>query len=182
MFMFGLYAAAHNLPFLPTYAGLGSDVLTANPSLKTIVDPYEGHELVAVPALKMDVALVHLQRADSRGNALYLGGDPYFDDLYAKAADRTYVSCERLVDTADLLKEGPVQALLVSRAQVTGVVETPGGWHFTTGDDDRRDEKFQKLYVESAGDPDKWVAFRSRFLDGDEAAYQDAVRAWRDEQ
>ncbi|GAB3669250.1 CoA transferase subunit A [Actinocorallia lasiicapitis] len=181
MFMFGLYAAAHRLPFLPTYAGLGSDVLTCNPALKTVRNPYGDEELLAVPALTMDVALVHLQRADARGNALYLGGDPYFDDLYAKAADRTYVSCEKLVDTADLLKEGPVQALLVSRAQVTGVVETPGGAHFTTGDDDRRDEKFQRFYVESAADPEKWAAFRARFLDGDEAAYQDAVRAWHEE-
>ncbi|GAA3195830.1 CoA transferase subunit A [Actinocorallia longicatena] len=181
MFMFGLYAAAHHLPFLPTYAGLGSDVLATNPSLKTVRNPYGEEELLAVPALKMDAALVHLQRADARGNGLYLGGDPYFDDLYAKAADRTYLSCEKLVDTADLLKEGPVQALLVSRAQVAGVVETPGGSHFTTGDDDRRDERFQKFYVESAADPEKWAAFRSRFLDGDEAAYQDAVRAWREE-
>ncbi|MDX6743379.1 CoA transferase subunit A [Actinocorallia sp. A-T 12471] len=182
MFMFGLYAAAHGLPFLPTQAGLGSDVLATNPRLKTVADPYGGEELIAVPALRMDVSFVHLQRADSRGNALYLGGDPYFDDLYAKAADRAYVSCEKLVDTADLLKEGPVQALLVSRAQVTGVVETPNGSHFTTGDDDRRDEAFQRHYVEAAASPEAWAAFRARFLDGDEAAYQAAVRAWREEQ
>jgi glutaconate CoA-transferase subunit A len=180
MFMFGLYAAAHNLPFLPTRAGLGSDVLRVNPDIKTITDPYGTEELVAVPALTMDAALIHLNRADARGNALYLGSDPYFDALYAKAADRTYVSCEKLVDTADLLKEGPVQSLLISRAQVAGVVETPNGSHFTTGDTDRRDERFQKLYVESATDPEKWAAFRRRFLDGDEAAYQDAVGAWRE--
>ncbi|MCD0453764.1 acyl CoA--acetate/3-ketoacid CoA transferase subunit alpha [Actinocorallia sp. API 0066] len=182
MFMFGLYAAAHGLPFLPTPAGLGSDVQMKNPALKTVTDPYGGEELIAVPALRMDVAFVHLQRADARGNALYLGGDPYFDDLYTKAADRAYVSCEKLVDTGDLLKEGPVQALLVSRAQVAGVVETPNGSHFTTGDDDRRDEAFQRHYVEAAATPEGWAAFRARFLDGDEAAYQAAVRTWRDEQ
>jgi glutaconate CoA-transferase subunit A len=181
MFMFGLYAAAHRLPFLPTYAGLGSDVLDTNPSLRTVLDPYGGDELVAVPALRMDAALVHLNRADARGNALYLGGDPYMDDLYAKAAGRVYISCERLVETEDLLKEGPVQALLVSRAQVTGVVETPGGSHFTTGDDERRDEAFQRLYAGAAADPAEWAAFRARFLDGDEGFYQEAVRAWREE-
>lgn len=79
----------------------------------------------------MDVALVHMNRADARGNAQYLGPDPYMDDLFAKAADRTYVSCERLVDTADFAKEGPVQSLLINRSQVTGVVETPNGAHFT---------------------------------------------------
>jgi glutaconate CoA-transferase subunit A len=181
MFMFGLYAAAHRLPFLPTYAGLGSDVMRVNPELRTVRSPYGDEELVAVPALTMDVALVHMNRADARGNALYLGADPYFDDLYAKAADRTYVSCERIVDTADLTKEGPVQALLISRAQVTGVVETPGGNHFTTGDSGSRDEAFQKMYVQAASDPQAWQTFRERFLSGDEAAYQDAVRQWREE-
>lgn len=181
MFMFGLYAAAHRLPFMPTYAGLGSDVLATNPALKTVKSPYGDEELVAVPALTMDVALVHMNRSDNRGNALYLGADPYMDDLYAKAAESTYLSCERIVDTADLLKEGPIQSLLVSRAQVTGVVETPNGSHFTTGDSEARDEAFQKLYAQSAADPEAWAAFRSRFLAGDETAYQNAVRQWQEE-
>ncbi|WP_214413040.1 CoA transferase subunit A [Sphaerisporangium fuscum] len=178
MFMFGLLAAAHRLPFLPTRAGLGSDVMRVNPHLRTVRSPYgDGEELVAVPALGMDVALVHLNRADRRGNAQYLGPDPYFDDLYAKAAGRCYVTCERLVDTADLLKEGPVQSLLISRSMVTGVAETPGGAHFTACEPDYgRDEAFQRSYVAAAGDPAAWEAFKERFLAGDEAAYQDAVR------
>ncbi|WP_197016322.1 CoA transferase subunit A [Actinomadura viridis] len=186
MFMFGLYAAAHRLPFLPTPAGLGSDVLKVNPHLRTVRSPYhdgpeDGGELIAVPPLKMDAALVHMNRADRRGNAQYLGPDPYMDDLFAKAAGRTYVSCERIVETAGLLKEGPLQSLLISRSHVAGVVETPGGAHFTLGEPDHgRDERFQRLYVESASDPEKWAAFRDRFLSGDEAAYQAAVRAWRE--
>ncbi|SEF60241.1 glutaconate CoA-transferase subunit A [Nonomuraea solani] len=152
MFMFGLLAAAHRLPFLPTRAGLGSDVMRVNPGLRTVRSPYEdGEELVAVPALTMDVALVHLNRADARGNAQYLGPDPYFDDLYAKAAARCYVSCERVVDTADLLKEGPVQSLLISRSMVAGVVEAPGGAGFTSCEPDYgRDEAAQRRYVEEA--------------------------------
>ncbi len=183
MFMFGLYAAAHRLPFLPTPVGLGSDVMRVNPGLKTVRSPYDdGTELVAVPALTMDAALIHMNRADARGNAQYLGPDPYMDDLFAKAADRAYVSCERLVDTADLLKEGPVQSLLLSRAHVTGVVETPNGAHFTDCVPDHgRDEAFQRLYAKAAADPGQWAAFRERFLSGDEAAYQDAVRVWREE-
>jgi glutaconate CoA-transferase subunit A len=183
MFMFGLYAAAHRLPFLPTPVGLGSDVMRVNPELKTIRSPYEdGQELVAVPALTMDVSLIHMNRADARGNAQYLGADPYMDDLFAKAADRTYISCERLVDTADFAKEGPPQSMLISRAQVAGVVETPNGAHFTDCEPDhRRDEAFQKLYAKSAADPEAWAAFRDRFLSGDEAAYQDAVRTWQEE-
>ncbi|MEV4249601.1 CoA-transferase [Streptosporangium canum] len=182
MFMFGLLAAAHRLPFLPTRAGLGSDVTRVNPGLRTVRSPYpDGEELIAVPALTMDVALVHLNRADHRGNAQYLGPDPYFDDLYAKAAERCYVSCERLVDTADLLKEGPVQSLLISRSVVTGVVETPGGAHFSSCEPDYdRDETFQRAYVAAASDPEAWKAFRERYLSGDEAAYQEAVRLSRE--
>ncbi len=183
MFMFGLLAAAHRLPFLPTRAGLGSDVMRVNPGLRTVRSPYEdGEELVAVPALTMDVALLHLNRADRRGNAQYLGPDPYLDDLYAKAAGRCYVTCERVVDTAGLLKEGPVQSLLISRSMVTGVAETPGGAHFTTCEPDYgRDEAFQRMYAGAAADPAAWAAFQERFLSGDEAAYQDAVRHAREE-
>ncbi|MBE1591195.1 glutaconate CoA-transferase subunit A [Nonomuraea angiospora] len=149
MFMFGLLAGAHRLPFLPTRAGLGSDVLRVNPGLRTVRSPYaDGEELVAVPALTMDVALVHLNRADARGNAQYLGPDPYFDDLYAKAARRCYVSCERVVE--NLLKEGPVQSLLISRSMVAGVVEAPGGAGFTSCEPDYgRDEALQRRYVET---------------------------------
>lgn len=150
MFMFGLLAAAHRLPFLPTRAGLGSDVMRVNPELRTVRSPYTEEELVAVPALEMDAALIHLNRADARGNAQYLGPDPYFDDLYAKAAKKTYVSCERVVDTADLLKAGPVQSLLVSRSMVAGVVEAPGGAWFTSCEPDYgRDEERQRRYTKT---------------------------------
>lgn len=190
MFMFGLLAAAHRLPFLPTRAGLGSDVMQINPQLRTVRSPYpgpdgqgSGEELVAVPALTLDVALVHMDRADSRGNGQYLGPDPYMDDLFAKAATRCFVSCERLVASGELT--GPPQTLLISRMHTTGVTEAPNGGHFTEcgPDADRgRDEAFQRHYVRSAGDPESWAAFTERFLAGDESAYQDAVRQWHDEQ
>ena len=93
MFQTGLRAAAQRLPFLPMRAGLGSDVLVNNPWIRTVDSPYDdGERLVAVPALPLDVALVHLNRADRHGNATYLGPDPYFDDLFAMAAERTYLS------------------------------------------------------------------------------------------
>jgi glutaconate CoA-transferase subunit A len=184
MFMTGLKAAAQRLPFLPMRAGLGSDVLVNQPWIKTVTSPYDdGEELVAVPALNLDVALIHLNRSDMHGNATYLGPDPYFDDLFAMAADRTYLSCEQVVDTAGLTVDTPVQRLLVSRMMVTGVVETPNGAHFTNCVPDyERDEKFQKAYAAAAGDPGQWTTFEERFLSGDEAAYQEAVAAWREEQ
>ncbi|MBM0123277.1 CoA transferase subunit A [Pimelobacter simplex] len=187
MFQTGLRAAAQRLPFLPMRAGLGSDVLVNNPWLKTVTSPYdEGHgpeELVAVPALKLDAALVHLNRADQHGNASYLGPDPYFDDLFAMAADKTYLSVEQVVDTAGLTVDTPVQRLLLSRMMVSGVVETPNGAHFTTCTPDyERDERFQRAYAAAAaGSEEEWQAFHDRFLAGDEASYQAAVQAFTEE-
>ncbi|WP_243057530.1 CoA transferase subunit A [Nocardioides sp. SR21] len=188
MFQTGLQAAAQRLPFLPMRAGLGSDVLVNQPWIKTVTSPYAGpdhqhEELVAVPALNLDVALVHLNRADQHGNATYLGPDPYFDDLFAMAADRCYVSVEQVVDTAGLTVDTPVQRLLLSRMMVTGVVETPNGAHFTMCSPDyERDERFQRAYAAAAGGTDdEWAAFEERFLSGDEASYQAAVAAFAEE-
>lgn len=184
MFAAGLAAAVKRLPFLPIRAGLGSDVVTYNPELRTVRSPYaDGEELIAVPALRLDVALVHLNRADAAGNAQYLGPDPYFDDDFALAADRCFVSCERIVDTAELTAAAPVQSLLLGRGAVTGVTETPRGAHFTTAAPDYgRDEKFQKHYATAAKDPDAWAAFHDRFLSGDERQYQTEVAKFAEEQ
>ena len=188
MFQTGLRAAAQRLPFLPMRAGLGSDVLVNNPDIVTVTSPYAddaGHheDLVAVPALRLDVALVHLNRADQHGNATYLGPDPYFDDLFCMAADRAFVSVEQIVDTAGLTVDTPVQRLLLSRMMVAGVVETPNGAHFTTCTPDyERDEKFQRAYAAAAsGSEEDWSAFETRFLSGDEAAYQAAVATFAEE-
>ena len=106
MLQWALYAASLRLPFLPTRAGLGSDVMRLNPELRTVTSPYaDGEELLAVPALPLDAALVHLNRADAAGNAQFLGPDLYFDDLFATAAEHAYVSCERIVPTGELLAE-----------------------------------------------------------------------------
>ncbi|MCX4538109.1 CoA transferase subunit A [Streptomyces sp. NBC_01669] len=184
MVMWGLTAAAHRLPFMPIRAGLASDVMSVNPSLRTVTSPYgDGEELVAVPALRLDAALVHLNRADAQGNAQYLGPDPYFDDLFCEAADAAYVSCERIVETADLLKDSGPQSLLVKRAFVNGVVETPNGAHFTSCVPDYdRDETFQRAYAKAARDPEAWRAFGERFLSGDEDAYRAAVAAFHEEE
>ena len=187
MFQTGLYAAAQRLPFLPMRAGLGSDVLVNNPWIKTVTSPYADEdgdfgEFVAVPALNLDVALVHLNRADQHGNATYLGPDPYFDDLFVQAADKAFLTCEQIVDTAGLTVDTPVQRLLISRMMVDGVVETPNGAHFTNCVPDyERDEAFQRAYAAAAADDDAWAEFEQRFLGGDEAAYQAAVAAFAEE-
>jgi glutaconate CoA-transferase subunit A len=178
MVQLGLRAAATRLPFLPTRAGLGSLVVDTNPGLRTVTDPYEGEELIAMPALRLDAALVHMNRADEKGNAQFLGPDPYFDDLFCAAAAEAFVSCERIVPTEELTKAAHPVTVAVSRMLVTGVIEAPHGAHFTSCVPDyHRDEEFQRLYVAAAGDPDRWAAFNDRFLAGSEAGYQRAVAA-----
>jgi glutaconate CoA-transferase subunit A len=181
MLHWGLLAAAHRLPFLPMRAGLGSDVLRVNQHLRTVRSPYaDGEQFVAVPALPLDAAFVHMNRADARGNGQYLGPDPYFDNLYCLAAERAYLSCERIVPTSELMAAGPLQSLLINRAMVAGVVETPNGAHFTSCVPDYgRDEAFQAVYARSAASQEAWEEFRAEFRSAGEDGYQAAVARFR---
>lgn len=181
----GLEAAADRLPFLPIRAGLGSDVMNFwGDELKTVTSPYADNEtLVAMPALNLDAAFVHLNLGDATGNAAYTGVDPYFDDLYCLAAERRFLSVEKVVSTEELVKTVPLQSLLLNRMMVDKVVEAPGGAHFTIGAADYgRDEKFQRHYAEAAGDPETWQTFVDTYLSGSEEDYQAAVKRFKEQQ
>jgi glutaconate CoA-transferase subunit A len=177
MFLLGLQAAAWRVPFLPTRVGLGSDVMRFNKDLRTVRSPYaDGEELVAMPALDLDVALIHMHRGDQGGTGQYLNVDPYFDDLMCMAAKRRFMSVEKIVPTDDFLKEGPVQSIRINRLMTDGVVETPNGAHFTECVPDyARDEAFQRAYTASAKSDEAWDDFRARYLDVTETEYQAAV-------
>ncbi len=182
-FLLGLQAAAWNLPFLPTRAGLGSDVAAHNRRLATVTSPFpspgggDPEELIAVPALELDAALVHVNLADARGNAAFTGPDPYFDDLMLEAAadGARIVSTERIVPTADLRPEaGCEHRLRINRMMVDGVVEAPNGAHPTSCDPDYpTDTDAVAAYAASARSPEDWAAYRDEWLGlADEAAYQ----------
>ncbi|MSO58658.1 MAG: CoA transferase subunit A [Thermoleophilia bacterium] len=166
MLQWGLYAASLRLPFLPTRAGLGSDVLALNPHLRTVRSPYDdGEELVAVPAIRLDVAICHLNRADLGGNAQFLGPDLYFDDLFLGAAARRFVSVEKVVPTAELGAGGSIHTMKIHRGLVDGVVEAPRGAHFTEClPDYGRDEELQARYAAAAADPAAWSAFYKEYV------------------
>lgn len=183
----GLQAAGARLPFMPIRAGLGSAVFDFwEGELKTIASPYPDTDgrtqtLVAMPALTLDAAFVHLDVADAHGNAGYTGIDPYFDDMYMAAAKRRYLETDRIVSTEDLVAEIPNERLILNRMDVDRVVHAPNGAHFTFAGAYGRDESFQRLYAESAADEQAWSAFRTRFLDVDEATYQEEVTRWQEE-
>jgi len=179
MLLLGLQAAAWRVPFLPTRAGLGSDLLRVMPEIETITAPYTGETMVAMPALELDVALIHQNRADQGGNGQFLGPDLYMDDLMAMAAKRTFMSAEKIVPTEDFPRYGSFHTQRISRLMVDGVIEAPGGAHFTECPPDYgRDEAFQKEYAATASSPEAWDEFRQRWLDLEsEADYQAAIAA-----
>jgi len=166
MFLLGLQAAAWRVPFLPTRVGLGSDVFTLYPELQTVSSPYSDEELVAMPALHLDAALIHMHRGDEGGNGQYLNIDPYFDDLFCMAAEKRFMSVEEIVPTGALLAGGAPQTLRINRLMTDGVVEAPRGAHFTECIPDYpRDEAFQREYAATAKDDDAWAAFKTKYLD-----------------
>jgi len=186
MLFAGLQAAAWRVPFLPTRAGLGSDVLVRCPELKTVPSPYHdgpfadpadaGAVFVAAPALRLDAAIVHVNRADAAGNGQILGPDRFFDELFLGAARRRFVTAERVVPDGTLGDHAPLSTVVIHRLLTDAVAETPRGAHFTACPPDYgRDEAFQKHYAASARDPDAWAAFRAGFVDVDEPGYHDAV-------
>lgn len=178
MFHWGLRAAAMHLPFLPTRLGIGTDILTQSGfEFKTVKSPYaDGEELVAMPAIKLDVALIHAHRSDAKGNLLTLSPDPLFDELIIRAADRAYASVEQVVTTADLDMENNARFAMAERARITGIVEAPFGAHPTSAAPDYHiDMGHLKTYIESAASADAWAGYRARFIDIDAAAYVDAA-------
>ncbi|RYE02456.1 MAG: CoA transferase subunit A [Sphingomonadales bacterium] len=185
MFHWGLRAAAMRLPFLPTRIGLGTDLVRQPELSKTVTSPFEdGETLVAMPALRLDAALIHVHRSDERGNVLTLSPDPLFDELLVRAADRAYATAERIVPTADLDMRANSRFNLVERALISGVAEAPlGAWPTGAAPDYQIDLKHLKSYVDSAASPEAWAAYRSAFVDGGEAAAiaaaggADAIRA-----
>ena len=107
-----------------------------------------------------------MNRADARGNGQFLGPDLYFDDLYCMAAKRRFMSCEKIVETSELSQLGSMHTLKINRSMVDGVIEAPGGAHFTECPPDYgRDESFQREYAATAKDPEAWAAFRERYVD-----------------
>lgn len=124
MLIAGLKAAAERLPFYPTRSGLGTDILAANPEIKTFKAPYTGEKLVAMPALRADVALIHANAASSEGYAT-IKGDKLWDHIMIRAADKVFVSAEEVIPRYELQKD--LANIKVLTPWVTGVVEVPNG-------------------------------------------------------
>ena len=109
-----LQAGAAGLPFLPMNQTGATDLEQANPQIKRIPDPYGGKDVIVVPALNPDVAIVHVQRADVNGNA-HLWGIIGEQKEAAFAAKKVILTAEEIV-SEDVIRSDP------NRTMIPGIV------------------------------------------------------------
>ena len=109
-----LQAGASGLPFLPMNQTGGKDLENANPNIRRIPDPYGGKDVIVVPALNPDVAIVHVQRGDVNGNA-HLWGIIGEQKEAAFAAKKVILTAEEIVDES-VIRSDP------NRTMIPGIV------------------------------------------------------------
>ncbi|ADN51160.1 CoA transferase subunit A [Vulcanisaeta distributa] len=127
--MAGLRAGAYGLSFMPSAITLDSELVPLNVKRgiwKVIKDPFNDQELIAVKAIRPDVALVHAHRADERGD-VEIYGPKYEDLLKIQAAKKVIITAEEIV-SEDYFREHP-ERLTIPGFMVTAVVHAPrGAW------------------------------------------------------
>src|SRR6202795_890851 len=166
-----LWATAWSVPSLPTRTLLGSDILRTNPGL------IAGDGVVHVQAVRPDVAIVHVQRADEMGRA-HAWGPLGVTEEAGLAADRVIITCEELVDPSITLSDP--NRILFPETKVVAVVHQPGGAHPSPVQGYfKRDHSFYRDYAEQSRSADGFAAWLKRWvLDvSDRAAYLKRVDA-----
>lgn len=152
----GLRASLAGIGFLPARAWLGTDLLQLRPDVHTITDPYTNEELVAFPAIKPDVAVIHAIKADREGNAI-IGTNTGVDEELTLAADKVIVTAEEIVERLD-------RADLVTQF-VDAVIPAPQGALPTSCHPLYQIDGDALLnYVEKVNDPASFETFLPRFL------------------
>lgn len=148
-------AAAMQVPFLPMRDTLAAtDVVAVRRDLVRFDCPITGTPLLAVPALTVDVAFIHALAADRYGNAC-LPGQLALDPFLPAIANKTIVTCERIVDTAELSRLPG--GMRLPGIGVTHVVHTPfGSKPCSCSPDYDLDVPAVLDYVDAAGDPQRW--------------------------
>lgn len=129
MLIGGLRAASAGMPFLPTRAGLGSDLVAAR-GLREVIDPYTGTPALAIPALELDVAIVHAWRADAQGNVQTPWPPDHLADvdlLLARSARTVIVTVEELVSADEVVSTARDTVLYPFEVDAVAVVPR-GAW------------------------------------------------------
>jgi len=121
-----LKAGALGVPFLPARTALGSDLFTTNPGLKPMRCPFTGEVLAAVAAIRPDVAIIHVQRADEYGNAHAWGNLGVMRDA-CLASRQVVITAEEIVPS-EVITRDPNRVITPS-FRVSAVVHAPWGGH-----------------------------------------------------
>lgn len=166
-----LWAAAWNVPSLPTRTLVGSDILGTNPALRA------SSGLVHVDAVRPDVAIVHVQRADEEGRA-HAWGPLGITEEAGLAARRVVITCEELVDS-DVILSDP-NRVLYPETKVVAVVREPGGAHPSPVQGHfKRDHAFYRDYANQSRSAAGFEAWLQRWVldTPDRAAYMSLLDA-----
>lgn len=151
------------MPFIPSRGVIGTDLVNLHPNWKVIEDPYnEGHDILLVPAIRPDIAMIHAFKADQNGNVLAPG---FEDRMVAQASDKVLVTVEEIVDYD--LSEDPRGGHLIPWPFVSLVIHTPQGSHpggmkpYYEADNDH----FER-YMEASKTADEFNAYLDEFVRG----------------
>ena len=163
----GLRAAIQGVPFMPV-AGLQGSDLPAARGFHALRDPYSDAEVYVVPALVPDVAILHVQEADTLGNGRIIG-TRFEDVLMAQAARRVILTTERIV-AGESFTDVP-EIVAIPGFLVDAVVEIPyGAWPFSCTPLYEYDAEYLTSWVSAARDPDAARRFIAERILGQTAA------------
>lgn len=147
------------LPFLPVRGLIGTDYLRIRPDFQIIKNPYGDDELVAIPAIKPDLLLMHAYKADRSGNVLTDKRES--DPLLARAAEHVIATAEEIVPAL----EPEADKVIIPGIYIDAVVHLPGGAKPTAcpGYYEIQDEEIRR-YLQAARTPETFARYLEEFL------------------
>jgi glutaconate CoA-transferase subunit A len=168
-----LQAGAAGLPFIPMNQTAATDLEKNNPNIRRVKDPYTGVEVITVPPLHPDVAIIHVQRADKNGNA-HIWGIIGEQKEVAFAAKHVIITAEEIVDES-VIRSDPNRTL-IPELIVSAVCHVPHCAHpsYTQGYYDR-DNAFYLNWDKISEDPAKVQAWLDEWVYG----VKDAAEYWQ---
>lgn len=157
-------AGAMGVPFMPVKTMLGSDLVTNNPNIKVIDDPYGSGPVALVPAANPDVAFIHVQRADMEGNC-QIWGMVGNDDNIARASKHVVISCEELITTHEI-RQIPNMTTIPSYCVDAVVVEPYGSYPLAVSGYYWLDMPFRRELMKMAKTREGMVAWMDEWIYG----------------
>ena len=168
-----LQAGAAGLPFIPMNQTAATDLERNNPNIRRVKDPYSGVEVITVPPLHPDVAIIHVQRADKNGNA-HIWGIIGEQKEVAFAAKHVIITAEEIVDES-VIRSDPNRTL-IPELIVSAVCHVPHCAHpsYTQGYYDR-DNVFYLNWDKISEDPAQVQAWLEEWVYN----VKDAAEYWK---